>query len=136
MGTRSLLLSSFILLSAYYGLLRFSYSLYSSLPHYSLLPKVLGLMYDSAGRTATLTVAGPNGEREEGPFDLVIFASQASEPNIPEIPGIDQFGGKVLHTTQFKREEFDEIVAERKKVSCSVTRRVQAPRAHPPTTHG
>ena len=75
-------------------------------------------MYDSAGRTATLTVEGPDGEREEGPFDLVILASQASEPNIPEIPGIDQVGGKVLHTTQFKREEFDEIVTERKKVSC------------------
>ena len=55
-------------------------------------------------------------QREEGPFDFVIYASQASEPNIPKIPGSDSFCGKILHSQQFKKELFDEIVRNGKKV--------------------
>ena len=85
--------------------------------HYRLQSKVAGIKYDSSSRTAVLTVAGPGGAREEGPYDFVIFASQASEPNIPRIDGIETFGGKILHTTQFKRDQFDEIVSGKKKVT-------------------
>ena len=50
------------------------------------------------------------------PFDLVIYASQASEPHIPDIADQKKFWGKIYHTTQFKKDQYDSIVKKRKKV--------------------
>eukprot|EP00928_Gymnodinium_smaydae_P059627 TRINITY_DN4301_c1_g1_i1.p1 TRINITY_DN4301_c1_g1~~TRINITY_DN4301_c1_g1_i1.p1 ORF type:complete len:562 (+),score=95.74 TRINITY_DN4301_c1_g1_i1:104-1789(+) len=86
--------------------------------NYVLNSKIRKISYDSPSRTAKLSVEDSGGKlREEGPFDFVIYCSQASEPNIPEMPGRDSFKGKVLHSTQFKKEHFDDIVKNKKKVA-------------------
>jgi len=72
----------------------------------------------SARREATLvlkdTVTGETWT--EGPYDLVIYASQASEPHIPDIPGRNDFQGQVYHSIDFKKEQYDDIVQSRKDV--------------------
>lgn len=69
-------------------------------------------------REATLVVKDTvtGGTWTEGPFDLVIYASQASEPNIPDIPGRKDYEGEVYHSIQFKKEQYEDIVQNGKKV--------------------
>ncbi|CAE8631878.1 unnamed protein product [Polarella glacialis] len=97
---------------------------------YQFNTKVVAVKYDSAQRTvapkgevvapkqpARLVVEDLDGNRSEsGPYDLVIYASQASEPNIPDIPGQAEFEGKILHSLDFKTAQFDEIVRSKAKV--------------------
>ncbi|CAE8636876.1 unnamed protein product [Polarella glacialis] len=97
---------------------------------YQFNTKVVAVKYDSAQRTvapkgetvapkqpARLVVEALDGNRSEsGPYDLVIYASQASEPNIPDIPGQAEFEGKILHSLDFKTAQFDEIVRSKAKV--------------------
>ena len=52
----------------------------------------------------------------EGPYDLVIYASIASEPHIPDIPGRKDYKGQVLHSIDFKQEQYDSIVQSGKNV--------------------
>lgn len=85
--------------------------------NYKLNSRVVHLKYESEARTAMLVIEDEKGlQREEGPFDFVIYASQASEPSIPNIPGSESFGGKILHSQQFKKDQFDEILRNEKKV--------------------
>ena len=53
---------------------------------------------------------------KDPPYDLVIYASQASEPHIPDIPGSQNFKGEIHHSIDFKRELYDNIVENEKKV--------------------
>eukprot|EP00553_Chaetoceros_curvisetus_P009847 CAMPEP_0204613776 /NCGR_PEP_ID=MMETSP0717-20131115/1691_1 /ASSEMBLY_ACC=CAM_ASM_000666 /TAXON_ID=230516 /ORGANISM="Chaetoceros curvisetus" /LENGTH=598 /DNA_ID=CAMNT_0051626309 /DNA_START=294 /DNA_END=2090 /DNA_ORIENTATION=- len=90
---------------------------------YTFNAQVVEIKYSGSGsgstrREATLvlkdSVTGKTWT--EGPYDLVIFASQASEPCIPDIPGRKEFKGKIYHSINFKKEQYDDIVKSGKKV--------------------
>lgn len=87
---------------------------------YTFNSQVVEINYSTKGSTreATLVLKDSQSGKKwtEGPFDLVIYASQASEPRIPDIPGRKDFKGKVYHSTEFKKEQYDEIVQNEKKV--------------------
>lgn len=97
---------------------------------YQFNTKVVAVKYDSDQRKqpaegesmapkqpARLVVEKLQGNRSEvGPFDFVIYASLASEPNIPNIPGQAEFEGKILHSLDFKTAQFEEIVRSKAKV--------------------
>ena len=70
-------------------------------------------------RTATLTVVDEaSGEvREEGPFDFVIYASLASEPHMPALPGADAFAGRQFHSSQVGTRAFRELAEARGRVA-------------------
>mmetsp|Transcript_18879 Transcript_18879/g.52727 ORF Transcript_18879/g.52727 Transcript_18879/m.52727 type:complete len:585 (+) Transcript_18879:74-1828(+) len=53
--------------------------------------------------------------RSEGPFDLVVFASMAAKPRIPQLPGREKFKGKIYHSSEFKEEQFNDIVTNRQR---------------------
>ncbi len=74
--------------------------------------------YTSKGRKGTVVITDTKtGEKSEsGPYDMVIWASMASYPVMPKIPGAETFKGKQLHTTQYPPEMFEEIVRTGKKV--------------------
>ena len=85
--------------------------------HYLFNSKVVTIKYDSAKRTATLVLEGADGSRtDSGPFDFVVYASQASEPNITPIPGASDFKGDILHSLDFKTAQFEKIIREKTKV--------------------
>ena len=89
---------------------------------YTFNAQVVEIKYIYSGtgsaREATLvlkdTVTGETWT--EGPYDLVIYASQASEPHIPDIPGRNDFKGQVYHSIDFKKEQYDDIVQSGKEV--------------------
>ena len=87
---------------------------------YTFNSQVTEINYTTKGSTreATLVLKDSKSgkKRTEGPFDLVIYASQASEPVIPDIPGRKDFKGKVYHSSDFKKEVVDKIVQDKKKV--------------------
>jgi cation diffusion facilitator CzcD-associated flavoprotein CzcO len=87
---------------------------------YTFNSQVVEINYSTkeSTREATLVLKDSQSGMKwtEGPFDLVIYASQASEPRIPDIPGRKDFKGKVYHSTEFKKEQYDEIVQNEKKV--------------------
>ena len=72
----------------------------------------------TAKREATLVVKDSVTGKiwTEGPYDLVIYASIASEPHIPDIPGRENYKGQVLHSIDFKQEQYDNITQSGKKV--------------------
>lgn len=73
---------------------------------------------DSATEKATLTIedAKTQVERDEGPFDLVIFHALSTEPSTPTFPGQNDFEGQQFHALDFKAKHFQEIVDKKKKV--------------------
>jgi len=87
---------------------------------YTFNVQVVEIKYSGTGseREATLVLHDSvTGETwTEGPYDLVIYASQASEPHIPDIPGRKEFKGNVYHSIDFKKEQYDDIVQSGKKV--------------------
>ena len=85
---------------------------------YEFDANVTSVKYDSASRKATLVVEdGRSGETsEKGPFDFVIYASQASQPNRIQILGQEHFRGTVLHSQSFKTTQFKEILEQKAKV--------------------
>ena len=73
-------------------------------------------------RSATLTVVdeGTGESREEGPFDLLIYASLASEPHVPDLPGAEAFaarGGRQFHSSQVGTAAFRELAEARGRVA-------------------
>ena len=90
---------------------------------YKFNSKVVLVRYDSSKRNATLLVdhaphKNNNGTRsvEHGPYDFVVYASQASEPNLIDIPGRENFAGKILHSLWFKTTQFQEIIQSKAKI--------------------
>ena len=88
---------------------------------YTFNSQVIEIKYFTKGsstREATLVLKDSQSGKEwtEGPFDLVIYASQASEPRVPDIPGRKDFKGKVYHSIDFKKEQYDEIIQNEKTV--------------------
>ena len=84
---------------------------------YTFNSRVIKIKYSTDTRTAMLVVENYyRQQRTEGPFDFVIYAAQASEPNIPNIPDRKKFEGEVYHSLDFKKEQYDNIVKKNAKV--------------------
>ena len=94
---------------------------------YQFNSKVVSVRYDSSKRNATLLVEhspqnnkNKNGTRsvnqQHGPYDFVVYASQASEPKLLDILGQETFSGKILHSLWFKTTQFQEIIQSKAKV--------------------
>jgi cation diffusion facilitator CzcD-associated flavoprotein CzcO len=88
------------------------------LPRVRLHSRVDAVSYRSADRTGTLTVTDTHtGEvSTSDPYDLVIWASMAAYPAMPQLPGSDRFAGRQLHTTRFTTDELASIVHEKRRV--------------------
>jgi cation diffusion facilitator CzcD-associated flavoprotein CzcO len=88
------------------------------LRHVKLNSGVCSIKYDSGAKEATVVVEDSKSatRHDEGPFDVVIWASFAAYGEAPKLPGAESFAGQQYHTIQFKQAQFDEIVASGKKV--------------------
>ena len=74
---------------------------------------------ETAGRTCMLTVKDTitGEERTEGPYDFVIWASQAAYPLLPEIAtNTGEFRGEVIHSMDFTSDKLEETMKSNKKV--------------------
>ncbi|HEX7925521.1 MAG TPA: NAD(P)/FAD-dependent oxidoreductase [Bradyrhizobium sp.] len=60
-----------------------------------------GARYDDAAQRWTVMLQRADGPRMLHPKHIVLATSVSGTPNIPVIPGIEQFGGKVLHSSKF-----------------------------------
>lgn len=60
-----------------------------------------GARYDEATQRWTVTLQRNDGPRILHPKHIVLATSVSGTPNIPVIPSIEQFGGKVLHSSAF-----------------------------------
>ena len=60
-----------------------------------------GARYDDAMQRWTVTLQRSDGPRTLHPKHIVLATSVSGTPNIPTIPGIENFKGKVLHSSQF-----------------------------------
>jgi cation diffusion facilitator CzcD-associated flavoprotein CzcO len=60
-----------------------------------------GARYDDATQRWTVTLQRSDGPRTLYPKHIVLATSVSGTPNIPTIPGIERFGGKVLHSSKF-----------------------------------
>jgi len=56
--------------------------------------------YDEASGRWTLRVRTPDGEREVRPRDVILATGAAGEPNVPAVPGRDEFAGTSYHSSQ------------------------------------
>lgn len=56
--------------------------------------------YDEGARRWTLTVRTPRGEHTLRVRDVVLATGAAGEPNVPDFPGREQFGGTVYHSSR------------------------------------
>lgn len=74
--------------------------------------------YDSQAQEARIQVRDTRTGtlREEGPYDLVLFATLAAGNAMPELPGLSSFQGQAYHSSMIKEEVFERIVAQGKKV--------------------
>ncbi len=66
--------------------------------------RVLAATYDDVAGHWEVTTS--NGEHISGRF-LVLATGCLSAANVPDIPGLDTFSGRVLHTGRWPREEVD-----------------------------
>ena len=67
---------------------------------------VVHLKYESEARTAMRVIEDKKGlQREEGPLDYVIYASQASEPSIQPFQDSESLCRKILHSPQLVEKE-------------------------------
>ena len=95
---------------------------------FSFSSTVRGIAYSTRDHTATVTVersdtprqegsAQPaGGVGEEGPFDLVVFASTAARPIMPSIPGASAFRGHSCHASAVGPSLLARIASERRHV--------------------
>ena len=60
-----------------------------------------GARYDDSTQRWTATLKRADGNRVLRPKHIVLATSVSGTPNIPEIDGIENFAGKVLHSSQF-----------------------------------
>jgi len=61
-----------------------------------------GADYDEASQRWTARLTREGVGRTLRPKHIVLATSVSGTPNIPEIPGIEKFGGEVLHSSRFK----------------------------------
>ena len=63
---------------------------------------LIGAAYDAASRTWTARLrCADDSERIMKPRHIVMATSVSGTPQLPEIVGLDKFGGSVLHSSQF-----------------------------------
>ena len=90
--------------------------------------RVVAIDASANGRSAMLSTAttGLNEKQahmhveSHGPFDLVIFASIASEPHVPHLPNSGayfQSGGEQLHASECSHEVLTRLIAEQKRIA-------------------
>ena len=61
--------------------------------------EVESAIYDESSRTWSLRVRGPDGARSSFTANAVVCAvGQLNRPAVPAIPGLETFGGQVMHT--------------------------------------
>jgi cation diffusion facilitator CzcD-associated flavoprotein CzcO len=60
-----------------------------------------GADYDAAAQRWTARLARPEGARTLRPKHIVLATSVSGTPNIPDIEGIENFAGEVLHSSRF-----------------------------------
>lgn len=64
--------------------------------------EVLGASWDEQARHWTVTARGPGGELERHTVPVLVSAvGQLSKPKLPDIKGMDTFGGQVFHSAQW-----------------------------------
>ena len=86
---------------------------------YKYNTRVVGIDYFTSNRKATLKLESTDGSKSwtEEEYDLVIYAAQASEPNIPDIPNREHFKGQIYHTIDFKKDVYYGIFDNDKRVA-------------------
>ncbi|MHC2245317.1 NAD(P)-binding domain-containing protein [Bradyrhizobium elkanii] len=60
-----------------------------------------GARYDDTAQRWTVTLQGTSGPRTLHPKHIVLATSVSGTPNVPRIDGIENFEGKVLHSSAF-----------------------------------
>lgn len=64
--------------------------------------EVLGATWDEDARRWTVTARGPDGELERHTVPVLVSAvGQLSKPKIPDLKGMDTFGGQVFHSANW-----------------------------------
>lgn len=86
--------------------------------HVQFNANVESVDYNSLEKTGTISVVDTKTgqKRQSGPYDMVIWASMAAFGDTPSIREANQFNGKQLHTTQYKTNEFNDIIQNNKRV--------------------
>jgi len=89
------------------------------LRRYTFSAQVRGVHMSAHARSATLTVAGDDDEEERaersyGPFDVVVYASLASEPVVPPLAG--SFEGVACHVCEVRQASIARALAARQRV--------------------
>ena len=83
--------------------------------------RVTRIAASSKSRTATLAVArAGGGEVQHGPYDLIIFASIASEPHVPHLSNSSGYyaaGGRQLHASECSAAVLSQLVDARAHVA-------------------
>lgn len=81
-------------------------------PHIRLQTAVVSCRYDAQHATWKLLVKDKDGNTHSESFDAVVSAvGQLNTPSIPNIKGLDEFGGTAVHTAEWR--ESIEIQAKR-----------------------
>ncbi|CAJ1359777.1 unnamed protein product [Effrenium voratum] len=76
---------------------------------------VTEVSYHTKSDEAFLKVTSDGKEVEKGPYKLVVFASLATKPAMPDIAN-HGFEGKVIHSSAFKDPVMQEILAKKQRV--------------------
>jgi len=69
--------------------------------HFVFSTEVLGMRYDEAAGGWWLRLRGPNGEREEFHHVVMSGVGHLNRPNIPDLPGKNEFGGRAFHSAEW-----------------------------------
>lgn len=78
---------------------------YRITPHVRLSTTLLSATWDEASATWLLEVRGPDGATEQRRSRVLICATGLfSTPNLPDIAGIEEFGGRIVHTTSWDHD--------------------------------
>lgn len=72
------------------------------LPHIRFRTEIVEAKWDEAARLWRVTLKLPDGTTQEGSFNAIVSgAGLFNAVNKPDIPGLDEFQGKVFHTTEW-----------------------------------
>lgn len=72
-------------------------------PTFQLGTTVTAINRSEKGEKWIVSINGPDSNATEEEFDKVIITNGTFHaPVVPEVPGIDKFGGEIIHSQSFK----------------------------------